>query len=152
MKRALSRFRLPFDFRDSRRWSLASFFSLLERYLWFAYLAPSEVMTRSLMPTSRPTAAPVEGSCGISTSVQQRETKNFPLRVMETVAFRIRPCTVVDVLAFTQPSLGSLTAPSRTARPTFEVKLSRQWCFALNLGKPTALPLRAPLLDEKKFW
>lgn len=46
----------------------------------------------------------------MSTSVQQMETKNFPLRVMETVALRMRPFTGVETLALTQPSLGSLTA------------------------------------------
>ncbi len=44
--------------------------------------------------------------------VQHRFTKNFPLRLILTVALRIRPCTGVETLAFTHPSLGSLTALS----------------------------------------
>ena len=70
--------------------------------------------THLFKPMSRPTAAPVESNCSISTSVQHRATKYFPLGFWLIVADRIRPLTFWETRHFTRPSFGSCTALSNT--------------------------------------
>lgn len=111
---AFSRRLLPFDFRDNCRWSLASFFWLRVRYLWFGYSTPSEVIANAFRPMSMPITAPVVGSGSISTLVQQRATKYFPLGFWLMVADRMRPLTSLEMRHFTRPSFGSCTALSST--------------------------------------
>ena len=68
------------------------------------------VTAKDLIPISRPTAAPVEGSGFISTSVQHRATKYLPLGLRDIVAERMRPLTSLEIRHFTLPSFGNCTA------------------------------------------
>ena len=60
-------------------------------FFWCLKPLGVEVITKSLIPTSRPTTFPVLGSWGLSTSKQQMLTKNLPLWAMLTVAERMWP-------------------------------------------------------------
>lgn len=84
--------RTIFDFRDNSLCNLASLSKDFFKYFEFGIILPSDVIQNSLIPKSIPTALSVFSNGLISTSVQQSDTKYFPLGSFDTVALSILPC------------------------------------------------------------
>ena len=109
-------------------------------------------MQNSLIPKSIPTALPVFSNGLISTSVQQSDTKYFPLGSCDIVALRILPCGTNLFFVFTIPSLGNLIYLSQYwILPFTHFDLYENLCvfFDLNLGYP-ACSLKNFLYAESK--